>query len=185
MRPQAHVKAYKRLEKEGDRWTMVLYSSFALALFRHWNMKKTAILRLIDVTWTAWRECATDYDKSMIKMCEEITGIEIRNGDGAGWRDVSYLNGKDLGQMSDEQWLYMRQQQIKWLRPNIMACILIGLNRKYGFGLERCNRIYQQIQDIEAEFKDNEKRLMRAAKEETGLDMDEIINRRTRPEQGG
>lgn len=47
-------------------------------------------------------------------MCEEETGIEIRNGDGKGWRDVAYLNGEDLGPMTDAQWLYMRQQQIMW-----------------------------------------------------------------------
>lgn len=121
MRRQALKKAYDRLEKDGDRWAVVLYSALALAMYHHWNMKKTAVTRLIDVTWDAWRECAVDHDSSMIKMCESETGIEIQNGDGVSWRDVAYLNGEDLGPMTDAQWLYMRQQQIKWVRPNIMA----------------------------------------------------------------
>lgn len=116
----------------------------------------------------------------MIQMCEAETGIEIQNGDGAGWRDVAYLNGQDMGRMTDAQWLYMRQQQIKWIRPNIMACILIGLHRKYGFGFERCSRVYQQIQEIEHEFRSDKKRILRAAREEIGIDIDEMIHKRRR-----
>lgn len=177
MRRQALKKAYDRLEKDGDRWAVVLYSALALAMYHHWNMKKTAVTRLIDVTWDAWRECAVDHDSSMIKMCESETGIEIQNGDGVSWRDVAYLNGEDLGHMTDAQWLYMRQQQIKWVRPNIMACILIGLHRKYGFGFDRCARVYAQIEEIEQEFKSDPKRIRRAAQEEVGVDIYEMLHR--------
>ena len=45
-------------------------------------MKKTAVTRLVNTTWDAWKECAQTNEKSMIMMCEEETGIEIRNGDG-------------------------------------------------------------------------------------------------------
>lgn len=179
---RAHKKAYAKLEKEGDRWAVVLYSALAITMYRNWGMKTTAVTRLIDVTWDAWRECAQDHGHSMIQMCETETGIEIRNGDGSGWRDVAYLNGQDMGRMTDAQWLYMRQQQIKWIRPNIMACILIGLHRKYGFGYERCLRVYQQIQEIEQEFGDNAKRIMKAAREEIGIDIDEMIHKRRRNE---
>ena len=75
-----------------------------------------------------------------------------------------------------------RQQQIKWIRPNIMACILIGLHRKYSFGYDRCLRVYEQIQEIEQEFRDNQKRIVRAAKEEIGIDLDEMIHKRRRAE---
>lgn len=101
-------RAYERLEKEGDKWSVVLYSALAIALRRHWGKHKVAVTRLVDTTWEAWRDCAKDSDSSMIKMCETETGIEIRNGDGATWRDVIYLNGGDLGPMSEAQWLYMR-----------------------------------------------------------------------------
>ena len=104
MRPQAHVKTYQRLGKEGDKWAMVLYSALALTMYRNWGMKKTAVTRLIDVTWDAWKECAVNYGSSMIKMCEEITGIEIQNGDGKSWRDAAYLSGEDIGPMTDAQW---------------------------------------------------------------------------------
>lgn len=90
---------------------------------------------------------------------------------------MAYLNGEDLGPMTDAQWLYMRQQQIKWVRPNIMACILIGLHRKYGFGFDRCARVYAKIEEIEQEFKDDPKRIRRAAQEEVGVDIYEMLHR--------
>lgn len=178
MRRQAHINAFKKLEKEGDKWAMILYSGLALAMYRHWNMKKTAVTRLVDVTWDAWKECAGDYSHSIIMMCEEETGIEIQNVNGVSWHDVAYLSGEDLGEMTDAQWLYMRQQQIKWVRPSIMACILIGLHRKYGFGYERCLRIYEQIQAIEEEYRDNEKRISKAALEEVGVDIYDMMHKR-------
>lgn len=178
MRRQAHINAYKKLEKEGDKWAVVLYSGLALTMYRNWNMKKTAVTRLVDVTWDAWQECAVDYDSSIIKMCEAETGIEVQNGSGTSWRDVPYLSGESLGDMTEEQWLYMRQQQIKWVKPSIMACILIGLHRKYGFGYDRCMRVYQQIQEIEEEYKDNTKRICRAALEEVGIDVNEMMHRK-------
>lgn len=180
MKRSALRKAYDRLEKEGDKWAVVLYSALALAMHRNWNMKQTAVTRLVDVTWDAWRECAVDHDSSMIKMCESETDIEIQNGDGVSWRDVSYLSGEDLGDMTEAQILYMRQQQIKWVRPSIMACILIGLHRKYGFGYDRCLRVYEQIQEIEQEYRSNPKRICRAALEEVGVDLDEMIHKRRR-----
>lgn len=183
MRQNAHRKAYERLEKEGDKWAMILYSGLALTMYRHWNMKKTAVTRLVDVTWDAWKECAVDHDSSMIKMCEDETGIEIQNGSGVSWRDVAYLNGEDIGEMTEAQWLYMRQQQIKWVRPNIMACILIGLHRKYGFGYERCLRVYEQIQEIEQEYKCNPKKIYKAALEEVGVDVDYMIHHKRKVEQ--
>lgn len=178
IRRKAHIKALRQLEAEGDKWAVILYSGLALAMYRHWNMKKTAVTRLVDVTWEAWKECASDNDSSMIKMCEKETGIEIQNGDGTSWHDVSYLSGADLGEMTDAQWLYMRQQQIKWVRPNITACILVGLHRKYGFGYERCLRIYEQINEIGQEYHDNRKLISKAALEEVGVDVEYMIHKR-------
>ena len=31
--------------------------------------------------------------------------------------------------MTEAQVLYMRQQQLKWIRPQIMACMLISMHR--------------------------------------------------------
>lgn len=164
-------KAYRRIETEGKKHSICLYSATAMALWQYWGKKQQAIERLFVLSHEVWNECAEDHDHSIIQMCEAETGIEIQNGDGKGWRDVAYLNGADMGQLSYEQYLYMRQQQIKWIRPQIMACMMITLHRKYGFGFERCAKIYAQIEEIEAEYRANPERLRKACYEMTGIDV--------------
>ena len=164
-------KATWRIETEGRKHCLCIYSATAMALWQHWGKKQEAINRIFELSHVVWNECAKDHDHSMIQMCETETGIEITNGDGKGWRDVWFLNGFNPGMMTEAQWLYMRQQQLKWIRPQIMACMLIALHRKYGFGFERCGRIYQQISDIEAEYRANPERLRKACYEMTGIDV--------------
>ena len=177
-------QAYERINREGDKWAVNMYAALALALSRHHRMKEVAITRLIDVTWSAWKECAVNSDASMIKMCAEEVGIEIQNGSGVSYTDVAYLNGQDLGDMTYEQILYMRAQQLKWVRPQIIACILVGLHRKYGWGYTRLDRIYRQIDEIDMEYKSNPKSLARAALEETGVDVKEMIFKKREVEDG-
>ena len=150
-------KATRRIETEGRKHCLCIYSATAMALWQYWGKKQEAINRIFELSHVVWNECAKDHDHS--------------NGDGKGWRDVWFLNGHDPGPMSYTQWLYMRQQQLKWIRPQIMACMLIALHRKYGFGFERCSRIYQQISDIEAEYRANPERLRKACFEMTGIDV--------------
>lgn len=170
-------KAARKIETAGKKHSICLYAATAMALWQHWGKKQEAINRLFDLSHVVWNECAKDHDHSMIQMCEKETGIEITNGDGSGWRDVWYLNGHIPENMTTAQILYMRQQQLKWIRPQIMACMLITLRRKYGFGFERCSRIYQQIEDIEAEYDANPDRLRKACYELTGIDVAETVTK--------
>lgn len=168
-------KATRRIETEGRKHSLCIYSATAIVLWKKWGKRQEAISRFFRASHDVWKQCATDQDCSMIKMCEAETGIEIQNGDGSSWRDVMYLNGTIPENMTYAQILYMRQQQLKWIRPQIMACMLIALHRKYGFGFERCGRIYQQIQEIEAEYRANPERLRKACYELTGIDVAETV----------
>ena len=114
--------------------------------------------------------CLNDYD-----VTARETGIEIQNGNGVSWKDVAYLNGKDPGPMTYEQWTYMRNQQVKWVAPQVMACLLLSLHRKYGFGYDRCARIYQQIQDILDEHGNNPERIRKACMQETGINVVDVV----------
>lgn len=179
MRQVTLQKAYRKIETEGRKHCILLYSATALALHRHWNKKQKAISNLFQVSRQVWKDCAADHDHSMIQMCETETGIEIQNGDGKSWRDVAYLNGSiNPGMMSEAQWLYMRQQQVKWVRPQVMACIMVSLHRKYGFGYDRCARIYQQIQDILDEHGNNPERIRKACLQETGINVVDVVTER-------
>ena len=171
----AYQRACRRIEEEGRKQCFLLYSATGLALWRYWGKKQQAINNFFMLSRQVWLDCAKDHDHSMIAMCEEETGIEIQNGNGVSWKDVAYLNGKDPGPMTYEQWTYMRNQQVKWVAPQVMACLLLSLNRKYGFGYDRCARIYQQIQEIEDEFRMDPKKIRKACFEETGIDVAVIV----------
>ncbi len=165
-------KSGEKIEKEGRKQCLLIYSATGIALWRNYGKRKEAITNLFNLTSDVWIACAKDYDHSMIEMCELETGIEIQNGSGTSWRDVPYLNGSlDPGKMSYEQLVYMRQQQVKWVRPQVMACMMVSLHRKYGYGFERCSRLYNEIQEIEREYKCRPERIRRACYELTGIDV--------------
>lgn len=179
----AYQKANADLEAEGRRQCFLLYSATAIALFRHWGKRKTAILSLFEITGDVWHSCAETNLHSMIEMCYQETGIEVQNGDGRSWEDLPYLNASlDTGRMTNAQWVYMRQQQKKWIAPQVMACIMVALHRKYGFGFERLSRIYSQIQDIEAEYDTDQDKIRKAAQDITGINIYDIVTQPHREE---
>ena len=172
----AYEKACRKIEEEGKKQCFLLYGAAGLVLYRYYGKKQQAIRNLFMLSRKIWKECASDHDHSMIQMCEVETGIEIQNGSGKSWKDLPYLNGTlNPGMMTYEKWTYMRNQQVKWVRPQVMACLLLGFHRKYGFGYDRCARIYQQIQEIEAEYRMDPKKVRKACYEEAGIDVAEIV----------
>lgn len=172
----AFQKANADLEAEGRKQCMLLYSATALALRRHCGKGKQAILSLFEITGSVWRSCAETNLHSMIEMCEQETGIEIQNGNGKSWKDLPYLNGTlNTKPMTNAQWVYMRQRQKQWIAAQVTACILIALHRKYGFGFDRCARIYVQIREIEAEYGMDEKKIQQACKDETLVNVYDIV----------
>ena len=174
----AFRKATDRLESEGRRQCALLYGSCAIALNRHWKKGKDAIVRLFDVSGEIWHECASTNLRSMVEMCETETGIEVQCGNGKTWRDLPYMNGSlQTARMTEGQWIYMRQQQIKWIAPQVMACIMIALHRKYGFGFDRLSRIYGQIREIEAEFQDDDVKIRDYCRKELMIDIYDVFTR--------
>ena len=186
-RQTAYQKATRRIETDGLKHCTVLYGATGIVLWREWGRRAEAIRRLFRLSREVWRDCAKDHDHSMIAMCEAETGIEIQNGDGVSWHDVAFLNGSlNPGMMNEAHWLYMRQQQIKWIRPNVMACLMVALHRKYGFGFERCARIYRQIDETAQEYRSDPKRIRKACLELTGIDvMDYVAGKGEEDEKAG
>lgn len=178
MRQTAFQKATKRIETDGVRHCFVLYGATGIVLWREWGKRTEAIRRLFDLSREVWVDCAKDHDHSMIQMCEDETGIEVNNGEGKSWKEIWFLNGHIPDRMTDAQVLYMRQQQLKWIRPQIMACLMIALHRKYKFGFDRCARIYQQIDSVSAEYADDHKRIRQACLELTGIDVADVVTKK-------
>lgn len=82
-----------------------------------------------------------------------------------------------MGPLTQTKVLYMRQQQVKWVAPQIMACLLIAMHRKKGFGFERCQRLYRQVQEIIGDYDQNVDRIRKACLEETKVNITDILER--------
>lgn len=177
-----HKSGYRtatdNLEAEGRKQCFVMYGAVAIALWRYWGKRQLTITRLFDITGAVWHDCAQTNMHSMIEMCEKETGIEVQNGDGKSWRDLPYLNASlNQKRMSEAQWIYMRQQQTKWIPAQVMACLMIALHRKYHFGFERLGRVYAQVEQIKAEFDNDGDRIREACFQLTKIDVADTTTR--------
>ena len=183
MAKRKHQSTYRKatdaLEQEGRKQCFIIYGASAIALWRYYGKRKQAITRVFDITSEVWQDCARTNQHSMIEMCEKETGIEVQNGEGKSWRDLPYLNASlNQSRMSEAQWIYMRHQQMKWIAPQVMACIMISLHRKYHFGFERCGRFYQQVDAIRAEYDNDPDRIREECRKLTGIDVADTTTRK-------
>ena len=169
---EAATKALETAEREQ---CMIIYAAAALALRRYWQRGRRAILNIFTETGEIWQDCVTTADKSMLKMCEDETGIEVQCGDGRSWHNIAYLNGSLPRQMSFAQWTYMRQQQLRWVAPQVVACIMIALHRKYGFGFDRLSRLYGQIDAVRADFNSDPERLLEQCRSELRINIYDVV----------
>ena len=175
-RRNAYQKAINTFHAESKKQCTMLFAAASLALNRYWGMKQLAIIRVLRVAKDAWNECAKDDDLSMVQMCEQETGIELQNGDGKSWHDLIYLNGAVPVQgLTYAQAVYMRQQQTKWIAPQIVGSILVAMHRKHGFGYERCSRLYQQMVEIQEEFNYNAELVKNACISEADVNVFEEV----------
>lgn len=169
-------KAEIELEKEMYKQINIIYSAAAIAFKRYWDWGELRIKRVFKVTQDAWEECAETNDFSMLEMLENETGIEISIKEtDKGWRDLAYLNAKvNIGRLNRAQYIYMRQRQKLWVGAQVMGCMFLALHRKEDFGSERLSRLMQQIYDIRDEFNWDQYKLLKACREEVGLDLWEV-----------
>ena len=128
-------KAEQEIDKEFDKQTSLIYSAGAIALFNRFKWNPEQIVEYYKAQEDVYDECSQTTKRSMVQMCEEETGICImRDDSGRDWEDLIYLNPEfDVESLTDQQWLYMRMQQKKWVRPQIMACFMLTAKRKYKF----------------------------------------------------
>lgn len=149
------------LNKEADKQLDLSNCSMIIALYRYWNFRTERISKLLEVQQQIWNECGADNNISMIRLCDEECDIELQNIEGVSYRDVIYLNADiDEGKpLSDAQWVVMRQNQKKWVKAQILACICLTLHRAEGWGFKRLSELMLKMDDIQAEFFDDPKRL--------------------------
>ena len=172
-------KIEREMDQELDRQVRLIYASTAIALKRACHWEKQGILKLMDLTHDVWNECAATNERSMIQMLDEETGVELQNGDGKSWRDLAFLNARiSMGQMTVPQWMYMRNQQRKWIPAQVTACILLALKRKCGFDADRIAEIYQKLLAVEQENLFDESLAMEQCRRETLVNIDDRVRRK-------
>lgn len=162
----------KQIQLEGEKSLDIVMCSTIIALYRYYGWRQERLSKLLDIHQEVWNEVAADNDKSVLKLLDEECNIELTNHEGVSYRNVIFLNsdideGKEL---SPYQWLYMRQNQIKWIETQITGCVCLAMHRKEGWGFKRVEELLNHIQDVKEEFNYDRKRILDAAFEETGYD---------------
>lgn len=174
------MKADRELEEEIKRWEVISFAAAVLAMHRYYGWTRAHLLEMLEHCAVICRDCSSTNQLSLIQMLDEETGIELQNGDERSWKELAYLNAslKPGQQMTTSQWIYMRNRQKKWVEPQLMACILLGLHRMKGYGFTSLKRIYSQIAGIEAEYGWNKDALHAACLDATGISAVEYVNDR-------
>lgn len=168
-------KAYQAIDQEGDRAISILMGSAMIALHRYYGYRELRLAKVISKLTQSYVEAKTTEERSMIQILEEETGLEIQIGNGISWRDLPYLNDKLFNEqlknkeISRAKLIYMRQRQIKWIYPLVLASILVSMHRTYGFSCERVATLASQIQAVEEEYGHDPKTIIKQCAEETGI----------------
>ena len=172
------MKADRELEEEIKRQEVIAFSAAVLAMHRYYGWSDNQLRGMLRFCAVITASCASTTQLSLIQMLDDETGIELQNGDGRSWQELAYLNAslKPGQQMTTSQWIYMRNRQKKWVEPQLMACILLGLHRMKGYGFTSLKRIYSQIAGIEAEYGWNKDALHAACLDATGISAVEYVN---------
>lgn len=162
----------KQIQLEGEKSLDIVMCSTIIALYRYYGWRQERLSKLLDIHQEVWNEVAADNDKSVLKLLDEECNIELTNHEGVSYRNVIFLNsdideGKELNPF---QWLYMRQNQIKWIETQITGCVCLAMHRKEGWGFKRVEELLNHIQDVKEEFNYDRKRILDAAYKETGYD---------------
>lgn len=165
-------KAENDLNLEASRQIDLVTTSMIIALYRYWNYRTDRISKILNVQQTVWDECGADNTLSMLKICDEECNVELTNYEGVSYRDVIYLNAEiDTGKpLSDAQWLVMRQNQKKWVKAQMLACMCVSMHRAEGWGFKRLSELMLKMDDIQADYNDDPDKLSDVALKECGYD---------------
>ena len=170
IRRKALIEADRALTRETSRQTDIIMPATALVMHRDHGWHKKRIKSLMDITKEVWDECGEDLDMSMLRMVEEEIGIEMQNGNGVSYHDLHYMSGVStlkLEDMTAQQYVLMRIRQKEWVGTLVMASMLIALHRREGYGIERCAKLMERVQEVCADYKYDPKKLKAAMVEET------------------
>lgn len=176
---KALLKACKKLDKELNKQVDIIYAASVIVLWREFGWRKQRIMRRFATSNVVACECADHgLDKSMMQMLEEETGIEMQlSGYDKSYRDLPYLyheHGTPIEIPSDAQLLYVKQQEMKWLAPMVLAGLCLALYRDEHFGAERLGRFISGVDELRRTYGEKPKRYMELMEQTTNLKREDL-----------
>lgn len=174
----AFKKASKELQQELFKQIEIIYCAAAIVMYRYYGWRKKRITDLFSETDSAWDECASTNEKSMLQIVEDETGVEMTIPESdKSWHDLAYLNGSihmDPKDMTAAQWTYMRIRQKRWVGAQVAGCVLLALHRKHGFGYDRIVGFLGKLDDVRNEYGWDRKRLKTACRTVIGINISDL-----------
>lgn len=168
---KALMKASRDLDREADKQNSLVSAATALALHRIYKWNDNQVCEFFNAQVDVYVECSATLEKSMIQMCSEEAGVDlIREESDVTWEDLYYLNPEfEIVELEPQQLLYMRFQQMKWCRAQIMAGVILTAKRKYDFDDDALGELFIGISEILKEYEGNIDRLREQCKKEVGF----------------
>ena len=165
------AKAEREVDEEVSRQIDLVNCSMVIALWRYWNFRIERIAKIFTMQKDIWDECGADGNMSMIRKCDEECDIELTNHEGVSYRNIAWLNDvKETKPLNDYEWLVFRQNQKKWTKAQMLACICLTMHRAEGWGFKRLSELMNRMEDILDEFDYDQTKLINAAYEECKFD---------------
>lgn len=160
-------KAEKDVHDEILKQVDIVYGATAIAL-KHDGWGAERIDKLFVLTQDIWLNCD---NYSIFKLLEDETGIELRlPTTNQSWHDVMYLSeAAKRRPLSNEEYLYFKIQQKKWVNAQVLGCIFIGLHRMDKWGATRLTRLMHDIDDISNGYGHDRKKIKEASAEISGV----------------
>lgn len=155
-------KSMDELQESITRNVYVMFSSLALALNKIYGWNTVHIQRVLHICQEVWLECSNTQGLSMIQMCYDETGIAVTNDSEKDFEELAYLSEKYWQEAKkhnhfktrDQELIYMstvRRKQAQWMKSVVASSIFLSLYRREGFGVKRCQDVYEEIRNINLE----------------------------------
>lgn len=165
-------KAEALLQKETDRQIEIVFYSSALALARYYGWGKKRFQNLWHIVFDSWKECGEDNGLSMLQLLENETGVEIRSNDGRSYHEIHFLDPNTKLKVENRAvMIRIRQKQLDWVGPQIVAAVFLALHRKEGYGYKRLCEFMEHFDTIRNQYNYDPAALRKQSLEELDIEL--------------
>lgn len=171
--------ANKNLQDELFKQLKIIYASAVVVLWNDYGWRKLRIARRLTTSKELWDECAAHgVEKSMMQMLEDETGIEIRlKGYDKSFHDIQFLdsNAWDRHRPSPAELVYIRQRQLKWVAPQILACLCLTMYRDEHMSVPKIAELISKVDEFRDSNNNDPDVCLKIMNETTGLTENDVV----------